>query len=290
MISLSYLAKLFQQDENDFFHRLKSNNVPISIVKSTLMVDERCLLHNLLSDYDEYLKEEKRIREEEINTILEELDDLAFLLKSFKKMSPTLRLLIKEMSLHIPAGLKRTIFIETTRGTHLSVVAKEHGLTFSQACKYFSSAMKYLKQKVGFTKEFRSIIAEKNLEIRKLQIVNRNQENKINYLTDALKSTITKTDDKEKSSETLIPLNAVQMLSVRLSDLDLDTRCINCMSAMNIRTVEDLLRYIKLSSFKILVKNAKNFGNKSRIRLKQKLMEKGILDENEQSALFEYLS
>lgn len=295
MIPLNYLATIFQKDEEDVLRWIKYNKVTASRIGNSWMVDETSFYHVIrlnqkLSEYDKYLEEEVRIREEEITNILLQLDDLIYLLKSINKISPILRLLIDEMASLLPAGLNRNIFTDVTSGIGISKCAEAYNLSLSQTCSLYNSTLKIITHKLGFMTEYRDILAREKLRVRRLEIINRNQEEKIKALSDALERITTGTIDNENQSKNLIPLDAIRLLSLNLAtDLDLDVRCVNSMHALGLRTVEDLLRYIKNGGLQRTLE-ARNFGKNSLRRLRYKLIKAGIIDQNEQSYLFEYLN
>lgn len=295
MIPLDYLAAIFQKEKEDVLKWIKQNKITASKIGNNWMVDEASFYHvirlNLkLSEYDKYLEEEIKIREEEITNILVQLDDLSYLLKSVNKISPLLRLLIREMASLLPTGLMRSIFTDVTSGIGISKCAETYDLSFAQACNLYNSAIKSIGHKLGFITEYRDILAQEKLYIRRLEIINRNQEEKIRILSDELERITSEAVKNDGRSELLIPVTAIRILSLNLAmDLDLDTRCVNSLYSLNIRTVEDLLRYIRYGGLKRLT-SARNFGESSLRRLRYKLTKAGIIDENEQSYLFEYLS
>lgn len=294
MIPLNYLAAIFQKEKEDVLKWIRQNKITASKIGNSWMVDEASFYHvirlNLkLSGYDKYLEEEVKIREEEITNILVLLDDLIYLLKSINKISPLLRLLIREMASLLPTGLPRSIFIDVTSGIGISKCVETYGLSFSEACHLYNSAIKSISHKLGFITEYRNILAQEKLNIRRLEIINRNQEEKIRILSDELERVTLETVEDEGQSKLLIPVAAIRTLSLNLAtNLDLDTRCVNSLASLGIRTVEDLLRYIRYDGLSRL-RTARNFGESSLRRLRYKLTKAGIIDDNEQSYLFEYL-
>ena len=78
-------------------------------------------------------------------------------------------------------------------------------------------------------------------------------------------------------------LRIANLLSMRLTDLDLSVRCVNCLRNANINTVGELVRYKEDDLSQI-----RNFGKKSVVELKEKMASMGLtfgMDTNGYSAL-----
>ena len=291
MIPLHYLAAIFQKDEEDILRWIKQYKITSSKIGNTWLIDEASFCRVVrqkmrLSQYDEYLAKEVQIRKDEISDILLQLDDLIYLLRSLKKISPLLRLLIKEMASLISNDLKRNIFVDVTSGMNISKVAQKYNITFEKACGIYSASLVYVEKKLGFIYKYRNTLAENKLKIRRLEIENRNQRIEINRLLDVINRT---TFEFAYSPPVFIPASAVKLLSLNLTyDLDLEIRVINCLRALEMETVEDLLRYVKEHGFNKLL-GYRNFGKESLNSLKMKLIKSGVIDENENSDLFDYI-
>lgn len=294
MIPLRYFVKMFQKDEEDLLRWLRLNKITSSKIGNTWLVDEasfyRVVRLNLkLSHYDEYLAEEIKSREIEITNILLQLDDLMYLFKSAFKISPALRLLINEMALLITDEQKRNVFTDVMSGIHITKVAEKYGVTFQQACYLNDAAMKCIGNRLGFINEYRCNRAKEKLAIRRLEIINHNQWSEIVALKDELNRIKDEGASSKGYSEEEIPDLVVKLLSLRLEyDLDLNTRCVNCLRTYELETVEDLLRFIKDNSIERLM-TARNLGQKSIMELKGKLEQAGIIDKTGHSYLMKYL-
>lgn len=291
MIPLHYLATIFQRNEEDILRWVKQNKVTSSKIGNTWLIDEASFCRVLrlkmkLSQYDEYLAKEVQIREDEISDILLQLDDLVYLFRSIKKISPLLRILIREMASLITNELKRNVFVDVTSGMHISKVAKKYELTLEKACSIYDAALVCVTKKMGFICEYRNTIAIKELNIRRLEVENRNQKKEIDRLTNIVGQSIY---EDTYFPEFFIPASAIKLLSLNLTyDLDLDIRIINCLRTLDIDTVEDLLRFVKEHGLNKLLAY-RNFGRESLNNLKAKLIQSGVMDENENSYLFDYL-
>lgn len=294
MIPLRYFVKMFQKDEEDLLRWLRLNKITSSKIGNTWLVDEasfyRVVRLNLkLSHYDEYLAEEIKSREIEITNILLQLDDLMYLFKSAFKISPALRLLINEMALLITDEQKRNVFTDVMSGIHITKVAEKYGVTFQQACYLNDAAMKCIGNRLGFINEYRCNRAKEKLTIRRLEIINQNQWSEIVALKDELNRIKDEGASSKGYTEEKIPDLVVKLLSLRLKyDLDLNTRCVNCLRTYELETVEDLLRFIKDNSIERLM-TARNLGQKSIMELKGKLEQAGIIDKTGHSYLMKYL-
>lgn len=293
MIPLHYLAAIFQKDEKDILRWIKQYKITSSKIGNTWLIDEAsfCRVIRLkmrLSQYDEYLAKEVEIRKDEISEILLQLDDLIYLFRSLKKISPLLRLLIEEMASLISNELKRNIFTDVTSGMNISKVAQKYNLTLEKACSIYNASLACVEKKMGFVYEYRNTLAASKLKIRRLEIECKNQKTEIDrllYIID--RATFDFSDSSH--SPVFIPASAINLLSLSLTyDLDLDIRIINCLRALDMETVEDLLRFVKEHGFNRLL-SYRNFGRESLSSLKMKLIQSGIIDENESSDLFDYI-
>lgn len=291
MIPLHYLAAIFQKNEEDILRWIKQYKITSSKIGNTWLIDEASFCRVIrqkmrLSHYDEYLAKEVQIRKDEISEILLQLDDLIYLLRSLKKISPLLRLLIKEMASLISNDLKRNIFVDVTSGMNISKVAQKYNITFEKACNIYNASLVYVEKKLGFIYNYRNTLAENELKIRRLEIESKNQRIEINRLLNIISRT---TFEFEYSPPMFIPASGVKLLSLSLTyDLGLDIRVINCLRTLDLATVEDLLRFVKEYGFNRLL-GYRNFGKESLNRLKMKLIQLKIIDENENSDLFDYI-
>lgn len=291
MIPLHYLAAIFKKDEEDILRWIKQYKITSSKIGNTWLIDEvsfcRVIRQKMrLSHYDEYLAKEVQIRKDEISDILLQMDDLIYLLRSLKKISPLLRLLIKEMASLISNDLKRNIFVDVTSGMNISKVAQKYNITFEMACNIYNASLAYVEKKLGFICNYRNSLAENELKIRRLEIESKNQRIEINRLLNIISRT---TFEFAYSPPVFIPASGVKLLSLSLTyDLGLDIRVINCLRTLDLETVEDLLRFVKEHGFNRLL-GYRNFGKESLNSLKVKLIQLGIMDKNGNSDLFDYL-
>lgn len=72
-------------------------------------------------------------------------------------------------------------------------------------------------------------------------------------------------------------------------DLGLSRRAVNCLHGIGLRNVEDLLRFLKNFGLKKLTKQ-RYLGNKTVEEIKDALIAQGMMDEDEKSYLFQFIS
>lgn len=296
MIPVEKAALLYCTNKRDIVNWAKKHQLTISRIGNKLLVDEIGLqriieLNTRLSRYDEYLEEQVRIREKEMTNVLIQIDDLIYLFKSVRKVSPTLRLLVEEMAELIPSEIKRNIFIAILQGGKIDTIAKQFDLSYDKVCYYYESALKYINNKAGFLKDYRKTLIDKELEIRKCQIENVNLKAQLSKYSEIL-DRMGYLDESEapiNHEKREIPAEIIRTLSINvLTSLNLDIRICNCLRALDLWTVEDLLRYMKDKGWERFLES-RNFGKKSLKILKKKFEETGIVMSDGSSDLFEYL-
>lgn len=296
MIPLSDAAIQYGIDEVTIRNWAGRYNIDMFRSGGIWMVNEtdldRVVALNAIKSFNElYLAKEIEIRQEEISQIILGLDDLAYLLRSSHKIAPLLRVVINEIALLIPDNLKRCIFMDVNLKMSLSDVAKKYDLPYNKACYLFECALKCVNNNLGFIVGYQDTINELELKVKKLMIEKRNLQSKIEILSDSLEHLrfhdLTMLQGFENTNQ--VPLDYVKILSMRIiEDFNFETRVINCLQALGIVTIEDLLRLIKTNGFNKLL-NTRNFGKKSLKELKSKLIELGIMDDDESSYLFSYI-
>jgi RNA polymerase, alpha subunit C-terminal domain protein len=294
MIPLQQAAILYCTSERNIKNWIKNYQISFSKIGGTLMVDENGLdkiikLNTQLSNYDDYLEKEVRLREIEISNIISKLDDFIFTTKSSNKLSPVFISIVHEMALLIKNPFKRDIFIDITLRKSPLDVANKNDISVDKVCSLYEATLKTVNQKVGFLSNLRTVLAEKDLYIRKLQSevkrLNRLIENSQVQLKEKKKE---KKSYEEKNRE-YIPEEDLLLLTQKIeTDLGFDTRVINCLKTANIETLEDLLQFGKNANFKRLL-CIKNFGSTSLHLMKSRLKEIGVIDEKEYSYLYKYL-
>ena len=196
------------------------------------------------------------------------------------------------MSQLIPHEQKKAVFLEVISGKRISEVAQNYGISFARACYLYESALTMIRSHQGFLSNHLRILADKEHEITKLQIQNNNLKQHIKTIHTVLEKERIKEDNEQltEMAEENIPWTTVKLLSKNLlTELNLDTRLINCMKVLDIVTVEDLLRFIKSGGGMKSLFMARNFGAKSCKTLTLELEKLGIFDSEGNSILFKYI-
>lgn len=253
MITLRDAALLFDANERTILYWAKQNNITLTKVGESWMVDDvaisKLFAHNIRWG-KEYMEEEISIREEALTNAILQIDDLIYLFKSVKRIAPIFRLIIQEMSQLIPNEQKRTVFMEVLSGKGISEVAKNSGLSFTRTCYLYESALAIVRSHQGFFSNHLTILADKETEINRLKIQNNNLKQHIKAIHTVLEKERVKGNNEELTgmAEENIPWTIVKLLSMNLlTELNLDTRTINCMKVLDIVTVIffDLLKIVE---------------------------------------------
>ena len=297
MITLGEAAIKFRISEEVILRLIKQHKITSTRLGRTQMVDEVSLdmlicQNKQVSDYWMKCEQEIVFWEQALTDAILKLDGLVFLFNSVGKISPLLRVIINEMGAQISREEKRTVFIKIASGMDIPSVARECGMTEDKACRLFKETIKDLDNKLGFLHTYHKDIEEKNKEIYKLELINRNRLEYITTLTNIIDS-YGYLDENELVANpevhSSIPWICVQILSLNIMDnLNLDTRIENCFKALEIVTIEDLLRFIKKEGFNNFLR-CQNFGKQSLAILKKELIGFGIIDETWNSNFFQYI-
>lgn len=294
MIPLHKAMVMLHTDEETIRKLVEEQGVTLFKLHDIEFVDEVKLtrlfgMDLALGEYDRYKAEQVRIRKKEIDELLLQLDDLAYLYKSVKRISPILRFIMKETASLLPEGLRRNIFIDVATGLKITDVAQKYKLHLAKACHLYESAVRHIQKNQGFIMEYHEALTEKELENKALSLENRNLKSEIQRLKGILGELNYEEIAAKGYLDQTIPFTVIQTLFMRMDkDFDLDTRTVNCLMLAYIRTVEDLLRFIKQNGFKALL-NIRSMGNKSVNNLEEALIRHNIIDKNGQSDLFQYL-
>ena len=81
----------------------------------------------------------------------------------------------------------------------------------------------------------------------------------------------------------------VNLLSKPINEILTDQRCINCLLYLELYTVEDLIRFLKINKDYNIFLRVRNFGPKTLKRLKLELHEKKLVKTNWESDLYKYV-
>lgn len=195
------------------------------------------------------MQEDIDIREGEIAQIIYRMDDMIYHLTTMDEISPLFKLIIDEMVLLIPKGIMRDVFIEFCYSDNITEIACKNNLSLDKTCSLYEDAIRLLKTKHGFLTKYLMMIPY--------------------------------TNDRS---------NISGLLSKDLEyDLGLSRRAVNCLHGIGLRTVEDLLRFLKNFGLKKLTKQ-RYLGNKTLEEIKDALIAQGMMDEDEKSYLFQFIS
>lgn len=297
MIALSDAALLYNIDEKNILHWAEQNNVALTRSGDTWLMDDDAVSKLLLENpcmSSKLTEEDIHAGEKEFAEILMQMNKQPYWSKSLKKTDSFLYYMICEMGMLIPDEEKRDVFMEIMSGKDISEVAKKYKISFDRASQLYESAIRIINRNQGFLKNYRAKLANVEWEVRKLQIQNRNQKEHINTLHAVFEKTrfMYKLDKHIALEETEedIPWVTVRLLSLNLlTDLNLETRITNCLKALGIITVEDLLRYIKRRGGMRCLSTSRNFGEKSCKTLILELEKIGVMSPDGNSQLFKYI-
>lgn len=167
--------------------------------------------------------------------------------------------------------------------------AETHGISCKTAFQYYTLSKKEILRKIGFIQNYRQEKAKLLLTIRKYEINQQNLLNEINHLKDQLIKYTSHHENSASSTNLLVSSEIAQVLSCSLKeDLSFSPRLMNSLETKDLKTVEDLLRFIKPKGMDRLL-TLNGYGEKAHKELKEKLLLKGILNEANEIPLLQYI-
>lgn len=299
MISLHYLCELLHEDDEDKVLRwVKQHKIPTGEWLGQCEIDIYRLLYALRFSADkyryEYLAEELKIREESVSDILLYYDDMLLQLQKNIKMIPVIHFIFDMMASLISDKKKRKLFLEVSHGVTCADFARRNDINWSEVCNLYDSAFKEIKRKAHRLSTYRNELAAKEKEIRRLK-----EENFALKFGDKLQKTTIDYEDVmefDTDEDRLVDLPTLKIrqisdllsMPVRGSRLNLCIRTSGCLLDARLRTVGDVLKFVKPYGFDQMLKIAR-FGKGSLKEVKDRFRTLGIIDEQDGCELFDYV-
>ena len=181
------------------------------------------------------------------------------------------------------SDLKKIVFHALATGLSVEKVATHLGLSSQEVKEIFQNAITDISIQSGFVRAHIDNGIRREIEIDKL---------KSNI--QSLKTQLTKDEIKHpapKRTSSQIPyVKQKKLLSKPLThSLDLETRTLTILKAVDIYTLEDLLKFISTNGLAAL-KKRRNFGNLSLNKLEKELIRKGIFDPSGHCELYQEIA
>lgn len=220
---------------------------------------------------DEQPPEEKRDKESD------------FIIEAFKRLTPDYLLIVSEMRNLLNSDLKKIVFHALATGLSVEKVATHLGLSSQEVKEIFQNAITDISIQSGFVRAHINNGIRREIEIDKLK------SNIQSLKTQLTKDEIKYSAPKRTSSQ--IPyVKQKKLLSQPLThSLDLETRTLTILKAVDIYTLEDLLKFISTNGLAAL-KKRRNFGNLSLNKLEKELIRKGIFDPSGHCELYQEIA
>lgn len=245
-----------------------------------LMIDEDSLVSRL------EMKKQEQISRTELENKMAEIvrgneEDL-FVLGSMKELTDIMKVLIMELGDLLDSDNKRTLFLYVALKGSMEEYAAENNMTVEMTRNLYTSVMRDIKQRAGFIKSYKEERILLKAKLRMFEIGQHTLPKKIIPLS--VQTEIPLLKKQEKS----IPDDVKKILSTTLFDIGFDTRVRNCLTVLQIETVEDLLVYTRKHGFdKLLTLN--HMGRGSYDKLMNILREKNIVNEKDECGFYGYL-
>lgn len=247
-------------------------------------IAEYLKLNAKISSYNKILEEKIKEKEEAIKRFNNEI----YIINNLYELTPAFQLVLFEMSTLLSDPEHQVIFLDMFLGREdIDTIAEKHYTTPDKILYIQKANVKAISQKSNFLKDYRNRLKELKLTIRKLEIHNTNKKEAINTIYKLLPEEM-----KKKVSpyveKTLNP-EIVNLLSKPINEILTDQRCINCLLYLELYTVEDLIRFLKINKDYNIFLRVRNFGPKTLKRLKLELHEKKLVKTNGESDLYKYV-
>lgn len=206
-----------------------------------------------------------------------------FIIEAFKSLSPEYLLIVSEMRDLLNSDLKKIVFHALATGLSVEDVAKHLGITPQEVKRIFQDAIMDISSQPGFVRAHLDSHIQKDMEIDQLK-------SKIRSLEALLIKEEIKQPAKKEATPKIPYEKQKRLLSKPLTQcLRLEIRTINTFKALDICTLEDLLKFTSTNGLAAL-KEQRNFGRLSLNKLESELIRKGIFDPNGHCELYKEIT
>lgn len=283
-ITIQNMSVKYGLNEADMNKLAKERKITSLRLGRQLYIDEDSLQsyfekHKILDTEQVYLDKLIQEKKEERDSIISEYDDEIFLLKALKGQVILFEIILNELSLLIKDVSTRQVFYSVSKGEKLEDVAKKHNITYDKVCKLYTEGCRILRYKKDTIGKYPKQIASLTLECAKLKSQNLAMRKMINKQAEA----------ELLVNQAEISPEILNTLSKPLEKLNMETKLVNLLKANGMSTVEDLLKYTKEKGFSGL-SALKFIGPQTCKILVRELCLEGIIDEKENSDLYQYIN
>lgn len=270
-IGIEEVSKKYKVSEKRMLQWCEQSEIVSSEIGGYRMIDEDSLKKRLeLNKRESISKVELEARTMEI---LQNNHERIFILESLAKLTPIMKIVLKELGEMISKDECKVLFLYLALGGKVEDYAKENGLTIIKVQNTLDSAILEIQRNMKYLEQY----PKKRL---------------------LLKSGAKKQDSLKKKQTGFkkpldivvgeVPAKIADLLATPIEDLGLDAWTLHSLSTNQIATLGDLLFYTKSNGFyKLLELN--RFGSGCLAKLKSRLLSMNIINENDECYLYDYM-
>ncbi|WP_342383736.1 hypothetical protein RJT01_07505 [Bacteroides ovatus] len=272
-IGIEEAAKKYQVSSKRINTWCKNQEITYTKIDHYPLLDENslqeCIERNTqlcLAQKEFEQRKEKLIKENE-----EEL----FILQSLKELTPTIRIIIKELAGMIRDENRRRMFLFIMLEGNIKKYSAESCQDFYSIQREFQILVREIQSRIGFLKNYKHEITYTKALLRLYEMkFGKNLFNREVIL--------------QESPESQERKEALELLDTCIKDFGFDCRAERILTQGGIETLRDLLKLTYKYGWKRLVK-LREFGPTTQKKVIDRLQLMNILDEEEGCYLYKYL-
>lgn len=275
-ISIEEVATKYQIPAKRVYNWCNKQEITFSEIDGYLLLDENSLIDCIergirLSLSQEEL--EKRMEEK----LLESKEKL-FLLQSLKELTPTIRVLIKELAWLIRSDERRELFlfIALEEGSLKDYADRNHQ-SDREVQKVFEGLVFEIKRQAQFLRNYKEENIFLKARLRSYEINGRKE-----------KVPERKRSEEEESNQIVISEKITALLNTSINELGFNIRAQRALVLTDMETLRHLLHFTHKYGFKKL-QCLRQLGARSQANIEARLKELDILDAEGNCELYKYL-
>lgn len=267
-IGIEEASKEYKVSEKRMLQWCEQSEIVSSEIGGYLMIDEYSLKERLeLNKRESISKVELEAKTMEI---LQNNHERVFILESLAKLTPIMKIVLKELGEMISKDECKVLFLYLALGGKVEDYAKENGLTSVKVQNILDSVILEIQRNTKYLEQY-----------PKKRLLLKSGTKKRNSLKN-------KQQGSKKSQNMIVgevPAKVSDLLATPIEDLGLDAWTSHSLVINQIGTLGDLLFYTKSNGlYKLLDLN--RFGAGCFVKLKNRLLHMKIINENDECYLY----
>lgn len=285
-ISIEEATEKYQVPATSINKWRRNSEITFSQIDGYLLLDENSLT-DCLERHIRFSLSAKELNEQ-MAARLREKEERFFILKSLKKLTPLIRMVIMELAAMIHNDNRKELFLFLSlQGTLEEYAARTHRNP-SDVQQEYKNIIHEIYTRSGFFKSYKEDLIHLKAKLKTYELkLNRLAETELIPESDSRKTAAT-----EAGTATSFPLqkpeNITALLETPIPALNLPIRAQRIIINSGMKTLRDLLQYTHTNGFEGLCQ-LPYLGLVSMQNVQTRLKELGILDEQNQCYLYKYL-